>query len=479
MNRFISILLCAFLIAVTALPAFATDGADWDKAVRTVKSQKAEAEREAKTTIALVRTQREAMRSELQTSKENARALEKDVVALEREFEALLKQEERLRTELADQQEEMKAVEGTIRTAAKEADTLSRQNPITAEHPDRPLTVRDLLDTDRFPGMAEIEALTDIYFDEIAATGEVRRVSGKFIGPDGKPATGDVLRIGRFAAGYKTENGDTGYLLPDATGLELAAVTGGADANAASALADYLDGKTNILPVDLSSGAVFARIADEQDFFGWLESGGLLIWPIILVGLAALVLTGERLFSLWRIKSTTDAEMDDLNGLAGNSKWDDCHAFCAARKTSPVCRVIDEILRSVGCTRDVLEDAMQEAILRELPRLERFLPTLSVLAAIAPLLGLLGTVTGMINTFQSITIFGTGNPRMMSGGISEALITTQVGLAVAIPIMVAHHLLERRVDAIVGDMEEKGAALALKLVKNGSIGPNAAGQRNA
>ena len=129
-------------------------------------------------------------------------------------------------------------------------------------------------------------------------------------------------------------------------------------------------------------------------------------------------------------------------------------------------KILKAGLENVPASREVLENVLQEAILRELPRLERFLPTLSVLAAIAPLLGLLGTVTGMINTFQVIMQFGTSDPRMMSGGISEALITTQLGLVVAIPILIMHHFLERRVDKVIGDMEEKGTALTVTILKN-------------
>ncbi len=105
-----------------------------------------------------------------------------------------------------------------------------------------------------------------------------------------------------------------------------------------------------------------------------------------------------------------------------------------------------------------MENALQEAILGEIPRVERFLSTLGMLAAIAPLLGLLGTVTGMINTFHVITYYGTGDPRMMSGGISEALVTTMLGLSVAIPIMLAHTLLARRVETQISRMEEKSVA---------------------
>ena len=107
-----------------------------------------------------------------------------------------------------------------------------------------------------------------------------------------------------------------------------------------------------------------------------------------------------------------------------------------------------------------------------MPRLERFLAILAIFGAIAPLLGLLGTVTGMIDTFRVITLYGTGDPRMMSGGISEALITTELGLAVAIPIMLFHTFLSRRVDHLVGDMEEKAVALTNIIQKDRRLNGN-------
>jgi biopolymer transport protein ExbB len=130
----------------------------------------------------------------------------------------------------------------------------------------------------------------------------------------------------------------------------------------------------------------------------------------------------------------------------------------------PALRVIGRSIEAAESSKDVLEAALEEAILKEIPPMERFLATLNILAAIAPLLGLLGTVTGMISTFQVITLYGTGDPRMMSGGISEALITTQLGLAVAIPIMVVHHFLQRRVETLLSDMEEKGTAFAAAIL---------------
>jgi biopolymer transport protein ExbB len=135
----------------------------------------------------------------------------------------------------------------------------------------------------------------------------------------------------------------------------------------------------------------------------------------------------------------------------------------------PTCRILSNCLTHLGQPQEVLDSALEEALLNQMPRLEKFLPTLSMLAAISPLLGLLGTVTGMISTFQVINIFGTGDPKMMSGGISEALITTQIGLAVAIPIMFLHHIFERRVDNLVADLEEKGTAFKITLLKKESM----------
>ena len=122
-------------------------------------------------------------------------------------------------------------------------------------------------------------------------------------------------------------------------------------------------------------------------------------------------------------------------------------------------RVLLAGLAAKDLQREDMENVLQEAILKEIPALERFLSTLGMLTAIAPLLGLLGTVTGMINVFHVITLHGASDPRLMSGGISEALVTTMLGLSVAIPLMLLHNLLSRRVDRMIGDLEEQSVAL--------------------
>ncbi len=156
---------------------------------------------------------------------------------------------------------------------------------------------------------------------------------------------------------------------------------------------------------------------------------------------------------------------DKFMEAAQKADWQACRNLLANNGKSPASRVLARLIKEQGQGPDVLEATLQESMLEEMPRLERYLSTLQVLAVISPLLGLLGTVTGMINTFQVITVFGTGDPRLMSGGISEALVTTQAGLGVAIPIMLIAHFLKRRVAGVLDDMDAKGTAFTALLLR--------------
>jgi biopolymer transport protein ExbB len=126
--------------------------------------------------------------------------------------------------------------------------------------------------------------------------------------------------------------------------------------------------------------------------------------------------------------------------------------------------VLRALLQHARSHAEVLEDVAAEALLKEVPRAERFATAITVAAAVAPLLGLLGTVTGMIATFDIITEFGTGDPRKLSGGISEALITTQLGLVVAIPALLLGNLLNAWANGIMGRTERAALALLNSLV---------------
>ena len=228
----------------------------------------------------------------------------------------------------------------------------------------------------------------------------------------------------------------------------------------------FMRGESNEVPIDISGGVAISQLARRATFMDQMRSGGVLVIPILLVGVVALILTIERLIFLGRVRQNTDALMTRVTQLVSQGDIPGALEATSPHRKRPTGKVLMAGLHHRGESRGVIESALSEAILRETPRLERFLGALKVSAAVAPLLGLLGTVTGMINTFQVITTHGTGDPRLMAGGISEAMVTTQVGLAVAIPIMIVAAWLGRRAHTLSQDMEEKGLALMAALLKS-------------
>jgi biopolymer transport protein ExbB len=320
----------------------------------------------------------------------------------------------------------------------------------------------------KFPGMAEIETLVDLFRQYRQASAGMHTYRGDFVGSDGRPAQGSIMRLGGLAAVYERD-GEQGYLVPTDNGHELSAVAGAIPGRVRAAVGDFMAGRKNTLPLDISGGAAFLKLTKDKSLFDTLNSGGLLVWPILAVGLLALLLAAEKGLFLMRVRGNSDRLMQDIGHMVDNDEIDRCVAYCRDNSRFPTCQIMASGLQHIGQSQQVLENALHEALLQQMPRFERFLPTLAMLAGISPLLGLLGTVTGMISTFQVINLFGTGDPRMMSGGISEALITTQLGLVVAIPILFIHHLFERKVDIILTDLEEKGTAFMVSMLKNGQV----------
>jgi biopolymer transport protein ExbB len=211
--------------------------------------------------------------------------------------------------------------------------------------------------------------------------------------------------------------------------------------------------------LDISRGGALNQLIHDLSLVDQVPKGGPIVWPILAILALGALITLERIFFILKRKISLETVCGWIETQAEARNWDACAATCDKYSKNPVIRVIRSGVDSRNLPREDMENAVQEAILKEIPPMERFLSTMGMLAAIAPLLGLLGTVTGMIDTFHVITMHGTGDPRMMSGGISEALVTTMLGLSVAIPIMLSHTLLSRAVENSVGMMEEKAVAL--------------------
>ena len=455
------------LAILLVVPPFAM-GADFKQAAEGVKQELAKAEVEQKQALEKI----ENRKAELQSSLAALRARlqeEKDGLALARErLEAAHDKKQILRKELVVKKGDLEELAGNVGAAARDLLALAERSPITAEAPERLEFLKGLLGKKHFPALEQIDGLIGLYFREIEAGARIVARRGKLVGRTGSEISAKIVRLGGLTSIYKTGD-ETGFALVSPSSGRLLAAGGEPSWSVAKALRSYLDGESEDVYMDISSGAALRHITRRSGAWERILSGGPLVWPILAVGLIALILILERLIFLQRVRANTDHMMAEVTQLLSKDEYDKALAVAESKPGRPTSNVIRAGLALRGNTAEVVEGGLSEAMLKELPRLERFLTALKVLAAVAPLLGLLGTVTGMINTFNVITLFGSGDPRLMAGGISEALITTQLGLAVAIPVMVAAALLSRKAQRLTEDMEEKAVALSAFLIReNGS-----------
>ncbi|MCW9025560.1 MAG: MotA/TolQ/ExbB proton channel family protein [Gammaproteobacteria bacterium] len=193
--------------------------------------------------------------------------------------------------------------------------------------------------------------------------------------------------------------------------------------------------------------------------FEMIQAGGWLMLPILLSSIIALAITGERFWSLQHKRIAPKHLVGQVWQWYKGGSLDEEH-ITALSKNSPLGRILASGLVNREHPREIMKEAIEETGRQVVMELERYLNTLGTIASITPLLGLLGTVIGMIKVFAAITTHGVGNPGVLAGGISEALITTAAGLSVAIPSLIFYRFFRGRVDELVLVMEEE----ALKIV---------------
>ena len=192
--------------------------------------------------------------------------------------------------------------------------------------------------------------------------------------------------------------------------------------------------------------------------FELVKSGGWLMLPIIICSIVALAICLDRFLALNPDKIAPKQLLAQVWGWIKNNQLD-AGKIKSLKTSSPLGRILAAGLSNSRHGRDVMKESIQEAASYVIHDLERYLNTLGTIAAIAPLLGLLGTVIGMIKVFSEIMQQGTGNAGVLAGGISEALITTAAGLSIAIPALIMHRYYVRRIDGIVIALEQETVKL--------------------
>lgn len=274
-----------------------------------------------------------------------------------------------------------------------------------------------------------------------------------------------LLHVGHVGFAYQASDGRLGLALAspaDASGFRWSEDLDAPVAQALKQLFDALenapDGSLVSIPLDVTGKLRFDPAAADDSFAAMIQSGGLVMWPLGFVGVMALLLIGERVWYLFIRNRDDSARVARV--MASCRAGDTARALGECEAGMGVAsRTLAALLRRRDAGQHAMEDSIQEQLLVELPRLGRFLGGIAMLAAVAPLLGLLGTVTGIIATFDVIKGFGNANPALLAGGISEALVTTAAGLILAIPILLIHSVLKGRVERVIGDAEKHAATL--------------------
>ncbi|ABV87971.1 MotA/TolQ/ExbB proton channel family protein [Shewanella pealeana] len=441
MKKFITTAIVAASLSLTAGIAHAADApktidqllnqvkVDRANASKTNAKREQEFKNERGDKASLLKREKNALAAERQRGKD----LNQAFLDNERKIGQL---EEDLNTAQGDLGEMFGVVKGD---AGDFAGKLAGSN-ISAQYPNRDVFIADLGARKQLPKIDELERFWEEQLFEMAESGKVVKFEGSVTGIDGSVNNTTITRVGTYnllADGkYVVYNADLGLI------QELSQQPDGYQVKTAAAFENTTSG-TAQLYIDPVRGVLLNIFTQKATIEERIEAGGTIGYIIMaLLALGALI-SIERLVTLGVVGAKVKAQRKNLDNPGNNA--------------------LGRVLKAYQDNKDVdvetLELKLDEAILKETPALETRISIIKVLAAIAPMMGLLGTVTGMIATFQSIQLFGTGDPKLMAGGISMALMTTVQGLVAALPLMLMHAVVIARSKSIVQVLEEQSAGI--------------------
>jgi biopolymer transport protein ExbB len=432
-------LLLLFALALLT-PAANAQPADLDallRDIREVRNTEQAAMRERETRFL---AERDEQQSRLRQAEEALATVQAKADRLKADFDRQAQALTEGEGQLAQRSGNLGELFGVVRQAA--GDTLSQwqDSLLNMQFPERTATLDQLAQSKQIPTVEALESFWFLLQQDMTAGGKISRFVAPVVGLDGQQRELPVMRVGPFTA-LQGED----YLLyqPEAERLLVAE----RQPDGRGLVDDFMQPRAELadLKVDPTRGNVIQQLQQTPSLVERIHQGGVVGYVIIALGLLGLLLALVRLAWLQHTSRRVDRQVADLDDL---------------RRDNPLGRVLGVIGSHPRLEQlDTLELKLDEAILKETPALERWQGLIKLLAAVAPLLGLLGTVTGMIATFQAITLFGTGDPKLMAGGISQALVTTVLGLVVAIPLLFMHGLVAARSKALIQLLEQQSAGL--------------------
>ena len=339
---------------------------------------------------------------------------------------------------------------GVSRGAAADAYGTVQTSIVSAQYPGRGEVLNRIANSKRIPGLADLEELWFALQTEMTQSGKVSQFTTEIALLDGTTTTETVTRIGTFnlvySGGFLNYNSELGLVQP------LAKQPAGYISETAS---DFFNLSSGYAPlyVDPSRGGILALETRKKTLIEFYHEGGEVGYAITVLLVIGFLIAIERMIVLSTMTSRMASQQKNID---------------TPKINNPLGRLLAVYHDNKAIDAETLELKLDEAILRETPTVDRGINLIKMFAAMAPLMGLLGTVIGMILTFQTITLFGTGDPKIMAGNISLALVTTALGLIAALPLILVHSIISSKSKAVMHKLDEQSVGLIAAIAEQES-----------
>jgi len=435
MKIIISLIIAA---AVACLPFFSFAADSLDDLVKQVREESSRDKQEFRERVERFKQERDNQQQLLEEARTRLSEAEQRSDKLRNRYQDNVNRIDEQESLLQERMGYLDELHGVIRQLASDIQASLENSLVTAQVPGRADLAEQLATSQELPSIDQIRELWQLTLDEISASGQVTRFTAPVVNRQGVENRHEVTRVGNFIA---LSNGQyLRYLESSGKLTEPQRQPSGRYLRLARGL-EEADSGIHPVAIDPTRGTLLALLVQEPDLVNRIRQGGIVGYIIIGLGLIGLLIAIERFFVLSRLYRMVRKQLRDKT--PGDN---------------PLGRIMQVYHDNKHVDTETLGHKLDEAILREVNPLQRGLGSIAILAAVTPLLGLLGTVTGIIETFQSITLFGTGDPKLMSAGISEALVTTVLGLLAAIPLLLIHSFLSSKSNAVIQVLDQQSAA---------------------
>ena len=396
------------------------------------KSREAKFLSDLKNAQKLLNEKKAALKREKQKTKDLKNLFEKQKVAIAK-----------YQNDLDKKSENLKDLFSTLKQQARDFSSLLKGSMTSAQISGRQQFLDKISKTGATPNIDDIKKFWALYLQEIIESGKIKTFETSVIDTDGNKKKEKVTRVGLFSA-FNTHE----YIKYDDSLQAYVTLVRQPNNNYLDYIQKFYQANNELVPllVDPTRGVLFSMLKEEPTIKDRVEQGGIIGYIILALGAITLLFSFYRYLKYLQMFSKIKKQFTSDEPSANN----------------PLGRILLSFKKHESKEISVLEGKMDAALIKEIPEIQSGLPMIKLVAAVAPLLGLLGTVTGMIETFQAITLFGSGDPKLMAGGISQALMTTVLGLVVAIPVLFIYSILNSQSKKIIEILTQQTSALIAK-----------------